>query len=139
MLPVLDISPYLDNPSSADSRRFIDQLRETCHGPGFFYLVGHGLNTDLNANVQRVANDFFNLPIAEREAIAIKNSAQFRGYTLLSQERTNGKIDWRDQIDIGPEEPKLPLTAEDPPWLRLRGPNLWPASLPQMPMTVKAG
>ncbi|MFK8075478.1 MAG: isopenicillin N synthase family dioxygenase [Granulosicoccus sp.] len=136
MLPVLDISDYLKDPASPEAADFVTRLIETCHGPGFFYLIGHGVDTELCKKTQAVANEFFALPLEERKTISVENSAHFRGYTLLSNERTNGKIDWRDQIDVGPEEPALALRPEDPPWLRLRGPNQWPDSLPHMPTTV---
>ena len=132
MLPILDISEFLNDNNSDAALAFIEQLRETCHGPGFFYLVGHGIDTENNEQALDMANQFFALPDTEREALAIGQSAGFRGYTLLKNERTNGRIDWRDQIDIGPEEPAPQLNPGDPPWLRLRGPNQWPASLPNM-------
>lgn len=132
MLPILNISSFLNDPHSETSAEFIEQLRETCHGPGFFYLTGHGVSQAANDNALAVANKFFALPQPEREALAIGNSAGFRGYTLLSHERTNGVLDWRDQIDIGPEEPAPQLSPDDPPWFRLRGPNQWPDNLPEM-------
>ena len=106
MLPILDISEYLQNPDGDASHQFVELLRETCHGPGFFYLVGHGIDQQVSDNTLAVANQFFNLPAAERESLAIARSAGFRGYTLLNTEKTNGLPDWRDQIDIGPEEPE---------------------------------
>lgn len=136
MLPVLDISDYLKDPNGPQGRKFVTELRETCHGPGFFYLVGHGVETELCEQTHAVANEFFELPLEERKAIRVDRSAHFRGYTLLSNERTNGEVDWRDQLDVGPEEPALELSPEDPPWLRLRGPNQWPASLPHMSKIV---
>jgi len=136
MLPVLDISAYLHDSSTDAAIEFVEQLRTTCHGPGFFYLVGHGIEQHHNSNALDVANAFFALPESEREALAIGQSAGFRGYTLLKNERTNGRIDWRDQLDIGPEEPTPTIAPDDPPWLRLRGPNQWPANLPDMATTI---
>ena len=136
MLPELDISSYLANPSGKNAQAFIDQLRDTCHGSGFLYLRGHGVDEQTNQDALAIANRFFALPTAEREAIAIGGSAGFRGYTLLKNERTNGRIDWRDQLDVGPEEPAPILSENEPPWLRLRGPNQWPASLPDMSTTI---
>lgn len=132
MLPVLDIADYLSDPAGDKASRFVRQLRDTCHGPGFFYLVGHGVDKARDNNVLDIANRFFELPIGEREDLAIGKSPHFRGYTLLKTERTGGRTDWRDQIDVGPEEPALTLRPDDPPWLRLRGPNQWPSSLPTM-------
>lgn len=136
MLPELDISEYLANPTSTNATQFIDLLLETCHGPGFFYLKGHGVSDDLNHDALDIANQFFALPSTEREAIAIGGSAGFRGYTLPKSERTNGQVDWRDQLDIGPEESAPEYTLNDQPWTRLRGPNQWPASLPAMSGTI---
>ncbi len=132
MLPILDIAEYLKNSNSDAAGDFIEQLRETCHGPGFFYLAGHGIDQQSNNAALNVANQFFALPDSEREALAIGQSAGFRGYTLLKNERTNGRVDWRDQIDVGPEEPPPVISPDDPPWQRLRGPNQWPAALPDM-------
>lgn len=136
MLPILDIADYLADPGSHAARQFADRLRETCHGPGFFYLSGHGIDQHYNESALAIANQFFDLPDVERESLAIGQSAGFRGYTLLKQERTNGRVDWRDQIDIGPEEPAPEITNDHPPWIRLRGPNQWPASLPTMARTI---
>jgi isopenicillin N synthase-like dioxygenase len=136
MLPVLDISDYLQNPESQAAYQFVEKLRDTCHGPGFFYLVGHGVSKESCSDTMEVANQFFDLPIEQRQAIAIEKSAHFRGYTLLTHERTNGKVDWRDQLDVGPEEPTPNLSPDDPAWQRLRGPNQWPSELPNMSKTV---
>lgn len=136
ILPTLDISPFLADPSSDASEEFVRELREACHGPGFCYLVGHGNPSELDQAMMETANRFFALPDDQRRQIAIGNSPHFRGYTILGDERTAGKSDWRDQIDFGPEEPALRLGADDPPWLRLRGPNQWPSALPDMRDTV---
>jgi len=132
MLPELNIAEYLKSPHSSAGDHFVHHLRETCHSTGFFYLTGHGVDSEKNNELLDVANRFFTLPLGEREKLAIVNSPHFRGYTLLEQEMTNGVRDWRDQIDFGPEEPALLLQPDDPPWLKLRGPNQWPDSLPQM-------
>ncbi|MFK8083412.1 MAG: isopenicillin N synthase family dioxygenase [Granulosicoccus sp.] len=138
MLPELNISTYLADPTAKRALEFINQLRETCHGSGFFYLTGHGVSEQANQATIAIANQFFDLPLSEREAIAIGRSAGFRGYTLLKNERTNGRVDWRDQLDVGPEEPAPRLSPHDPPWQRLRGPNQWPASLPAMSTTINS-
>ncbi len=136
MLPILDISKFLADPSGEAGQSFVEQLRETCHGAGFFYLTGHGIKPAYDQAVLDVANRFFDLPQSERESLAIGQSAHFRGYTLLKQEITAGKVDWRDQIDIGPEEPAPVIGVNDPVWLGLRGPNQWPPGLPDMSESV---
>ena len=135
-LPELDLAPFLAAPQSAASRELVVRLREACHGPGFCYLVGHGVPAELDAAVMAVAGELFALPEAQKHALAIANSPHFRGYTQLGGEHTKGVSDWREQLDVGPEEPATVVTRGDPPWRRLRGPNQWPARLPAMQPTV---
>jgi isopenicillin N synthase-like dioxygenase len=137
-LPELDMSTFMAAPESAAGRAFVAHLRDACHGIGFCYLVGHGVPAQLDAAVMAAAREFFALPAAERRALAIARSPHFRGYTMLGDERTKGVSDWREQIDVGPEEPAATLAHGDPPWRRLRGPNQWPASLPAMRPAVLA-
>ena len=131
-LPVLDIGPYRDDPTSPAGAAFVAELGRTVHEIGFLYLVGHGIARELADGVHDVARRFFALPEADRLAIENVRSPQFRGYTRFGHERTNGRVDLRDQIDIGRELPPPDLGPDDPAWLRLRGPNLWPAALPEL-------
>ncbi|HEX6997267.1 MAG TPA: 2-oxoglutarate and iron-dependent oxygenase domain-containing protein [Gammaproteobacteria bacterium] len=131
-LPELDLRGFLADPTGPAGAAFVDALLEACHGPGFCYLAGHGVPPELDRAILDVARRFFALPEAERRALAIANSPHFRGYTVLGGERTKGSPDWREQLDAGPEEDPLPVAPGDPPWLRLRGPNQWPARLPEM-------
>src|SRR5215218_8769055 len=131
-LPVLDVAPFRAGESSAAARSFVEALSRAVHEIGFLYLVGHGIPDDLATDVHDVARRFFELPEADRLAIENVRSPQFRGYTRFGHERTNGRVDLRDELDIGRELPPPVLGPHDPAWLRLRGPNLWPAALPQL-------
>jgi isopenicillin N synthase-like dioxygenase len=135
-LPEIDLAPFMAAPRSAAGLELVARLRDACHGPGFCYLVGHGVPADLDAAVMAVAREFFALPEAERRGLAIARSPHFRGYTVLGGERTKGASDWREQLDVGAEEPAAVVRPGDPPWRRLRGPNQWPARLPSMQPTV---
>jgi isopenicillin N synthase-like dioxygenase len=127
-LPVVDLARY--RGAAGERRAFVEQLRRATHDVGFCYLTGHGVDRELNDGALEVARRFFALPDAERMAIANTRSPQFRGYTELGHEHTNGRPDRRDQVDIGPELPAPAIGPGEPDWLRLRGPNLWPPSLP---------
>jgi isopenicillin N synthase-like dioxygenase len=131
-LPVLDIGPFLTDPDGAAGSSFVDDLRATLHGPGFCYLVGHRVDPAVEADVMRVAREFFAQPEAVRLEIVNTNTPHFRGYTRLGMEHTNGLSDQRDQIDIGPEHEPVAIGPGDPVWLRVRGPNQWPTSVPDM-------
>jgi isopenicillin N synthase-like dioxygenase len=138
LLPELDLAPFMAAPHSERGRELVAQLRDACHGPGFCYLVGHGVPEELDAAVMARAREFFALPERERRALAIARSPHFRGYTVLGDERTKGVSDWREQLDVGAEEPAAVVAVGDPAWRRLRGPNQWPARLPAMQPTVLA-
>ena len=58
-------------------------------------------------------------------------SPHFRGYTRIGGERTQGKVDWREQIDIGPERDAV-SDPDAPDFARLIGPNLWPSAQPEL-------
>ena len=138
MLPILDFNAFLQAPDSPAAKKFCVDLVNTCHETGFFYLTGHGIDSTQNKDVISIARRFFALPEKDRHEIAIGKSPAFRGYTILGDERTRGKPDWRDQIDIGPEAKALELGENDPSWLKLIGPNQWPGSIPEMPAIVAA-
>ena len=128
-LPVLDLS-LAQNPDTAE--QFRAQLRDATHDMGFFYLVGHGIPHALQRRLLTVAREFFALPLAEKLAIENLRSPHFRGYTRLGGELTEGKQDWREQIDIGAEQPATVRTATSPDWEILQGPNQWPDALPEL-------
>ena len=134
-LAILDISTFATDPSSMSARRFANSLRTACHNVGFCYIVDPNL-ASLNAKIMKASRQFFKLPLEDRKKLAMINSPQFRGYTLLGDERTQGISDWRDQIDFGLEKSAQQLSPSDPEWLKLRGPNLWPGHLPEMRKVV---
>lgn len=130
-LPVIDLSAIRDRDALELSR-----LRSALHDSGFLYLSGHGFPPELIDRMFAMAHAFFALPLAERLAIENIHSPQFRGYTSLGNEYTQGRSDQRDQLDIGPEREALEIDADDPAYLRLIGPNLWPDSLPGLRTAV---
>ncbi|UFS58856.1 isopenicillin N synthase family dioxygenase [Subtercola endophyticus] len=138
-LPVLDFSRL--NASPEEAAAFRDDLRRVTHDVGFFYLVGHGVPQRLIDQVVDLSRRFFELPEADKLAIENVNSPQFRGYTRVGGELTAGGVDWREQIDIGPERPaaRAGVDSADPDaeYWRLEGPNLWPAALPELKPVVE--
>ena len=109
-----------------------ERLREVAHEVGFFYLIGHGVPEALTGRVLAAAQRLFALPQAEKDAVAMVRSPHFRGYTRLGGELTGGEVDWREQIDIGPE--RNPVGGPDrPDYLWLQGPNQWPSGVPELP------
>ncbi|QEO14043.1 isopenicillin N synthase family oxygenase [Agromyces intestinalis] len=129
-IPVLDLSQLNGTPEQQAA--FRDDLRRATHEVGFFSLVGHGVPTRVIDRAYDVARAFFALPESHKLAIENVTSPHFRGYTRMGGERTLGRVDIREQIDIGAERPAVPLTDDTPDYWVLEGPNLWPESLPEL-------
>ncbi|SFU01290.1 isopenicillin N synthase family oxygenase [Mesorhizobium sp. YR577] len=130
IVPVLDLSRLEQGHS--ESRTFLADLRSAARDVGFFYLSGHGITEDEIADVLAASRQFFALPEADKLAIEMVNSSQFRGYTRAGGELTKGKADWREQLDIGVEREAIPQSPDAPAWTRLQGPNQWPGQLPSL-------
>ncbi len=123
MLPVLDLAR-----AATDTARFHSALLAATHESGFFYLTGHGVPQRQIDDLLGVSRRFFALPQEAKQEISQLRSPQFRGYSRVGGELTNGAVDWREQVDIGPE-----LEAIDGAqgFWNLQGPNLWPSALPE--------
>ncbi len=133
-LPVLDLSRL--DAGDDEAAAFRTELRDVTHDYGFFYLVGHGIDPALVDELLATAEAFFALPEEDKRAIENVRSPHFRGWTRVGGEITRGAVDWREQIDIGAERPAIPPGPGVPDYLRLEGPNQWPAALPQLQEVV---
>ncbi|PJJ70861.1 isopenicillin N synthase-like dioxygenase [Diaminobutyricimonas aerilata] len=129
-LPTLDFSRLRAGGAEADA--FRRDLRRVTHEVGFFYLTGHGVDPQLTADLLAASRRFFELPEADKLAIENVLSPQFRGYTRVGGELTRGKVDWREQIDVGEERETVAAGDGVPDYQRLEGPNLWPDALPEL-------
>jgi isopenicillin N synthase-like dioxygenase len=70
-LPLIDISPFLIDPESHEAKNVnlaelksavAETLHDACKNVGFFYLIGHGIDTAQCKNVHELARKFFSLP-----------------------------------------------------------------------------
>lgn len=113
---------------------FNQQLCDTCHEIGFFYLKNHGVLSSLQNEILSQAKIFFNLPQHEKDQIDISHSPHFRGYGKLNAETTAGIADFKETYDLGLERPAR--TSPDKPYLNLHGPNQWPSSLEPFLSTI---
>ncbi|WP_239394534.1 isopenicillin N synthase family oxygenase [Frankia sp. CiP3] len=133
-LPTLDIGSY--RTGAAGREKFLTALRAACHGPGFFHLSGHGISLARTNSVLKASRTFFQLPEQAKLEIENIHSPHFRGYTRLGHEITRGSPDIREQLDISDERPARQLGPDDPAYLRLDGPNQWPAQVPELRTTL---
>jgi isopenicillin N synthase-like dioxygenase len=130
-IPLLDLSRF-DAAKRDERAAFLSELRNAARQVGFFYITGHGIESALLDGLMTCAKHFFALRESDKLAVEMVNSPHFRGYTRIAWERTRGLQDWREQIDIGAEQPALARSPDVPGWTRLQGPNQWPAALPEL-------
>ena len=108
LLPILDLATYYSNRSV-----FVEELRIACHTVGFFLIRTNNNNNNNSSSSSSSLGDkmlnecrqFFNRPITEKNHISYLNSPSFRGYMELGVENTDGKLDYREQIEYAVEYP----------------------------------
>jgi len=123
-VPVIDVGPLVAGTAGrADVAR---QLHQACTESGFFYIVGHGIDEQLIARLERLSREFFALPKSEKMRINMAAGGRaWRGYFAVGDELTSGKPDRKEGIYFGSE------LADDHPAVVARTPmhgrNLFPA------------
>lgn len=128
-LPVIDLSdPDLPTVAAA--------IHAACTGPGFFYLRGHGVADATIEAAVAAARRFFHLAPAVKART--KANLLHRGWHAAGGAVMAGasKPDLKEFFSIG-----LDLPADHPSVLageKLRGPNQWPAEVPELQPAMEA-
>lgn len=117
-LPIVDLASG-PTPAAAGT------LEAACREHGFFYLVGHGVDGDLRAELEAASRRFFALPLAEKVEIRMARAGRaWRGYFAVGEELTSGRPDQKEGLYFGAELPaEHPAVRAGRP---LHGPNLFP-------------
>ena len=97
-LPTLDLNDF--GAGGRKKAAYLNELRAAARRFGFFYLVGHGVKDSVVRDLIGLSRAFFALPEADKLAIEMVNSPQFRGFTRAGFEYTRGEPDWREQLDV---------------------------------------
>jgi isopenicillin N synthase-like dioxygenase len=125
-IPIIDVSPLRGGPGRA---AMVEAIGRACREIGFFYAINHGVAQGQIDAVYAEAKRFFDLPVAEKETIAIERSSCHRGWFRLGSENLDPakqpEGDFKEGLKIGRD---LPLShARVVAGLPLHGPNQWPA------------
>jgi isopenicillin N synthase-like dioxygenase len=83
LIPTVDISSFLANPSSKEAELVVSEIRDACMAVGFFQIVGHGIPPDLQELVFQAAKTFFSLPQNTKKRYV---GSQGRGYELIGSQ-----------------------------------------------------
>ncbi len=119
-LPVIDLSPLLAG-GIAGRQSVADHIRAACRDNGFFYVVGHGVPSELTESVFSECRRLFGLDEDAKRAISAA-SPSGRGYGRMS----GGSASAKEEYYLGGDGPD---DAE---------PNRWPESLPGFRGTMVA-
>ena len=122
-IPIIDVHQWRQG-NTDERQQLATRLGDVCHRTGFFYLVNHGISASVINDYFSELKQFFKLPQDKKQAISKTHSPHFRGWEQTGSELTNNKIDYREQIDIGPERESI--AAPKRYYHQLIGPNQWP-------------
>ena len=127
-IPVIDMAP-LRHHTLADAQHVGRQLLDAAETIGFFYVRNHGIPPELIARMDAVARRFFSSPLEEKQKVKV--APWHRGYIKIGEAKMygNAKSDLKESVIWGQEGSGDTETGTR---INLRGPNQWPASIPEM-------
>lgn len=116
-IPIVDISALIDG---SNPQKVAEELAYICENIGFLYVRNHGVDKQLIKAAYDLTEQFFALPLEEKEKLNIINSGQtLRGYIPMYGENVDPENtrDFKEVFDYGLNE------EEVSPFF---GPNLMP-------------
>jgi isopenicillin N synthase-like dioxygenase len=134
-LPLIDMAGVREGDQAALIRAG-EAIRKACSESGFFYIINHGVPQAVIDTTMAAAKTFFAYPPEVKRQVAVNK--RHRGWHALGgalmYEAT--KPDFKEFFSIG-----LELAEDDPCVLAgeaLRGPNQWPAFMPELRLALDA-
>ncbi|WP_375514511.1 isopenicillin N synthase family dioxygenase [uncultured Nostoc sp.] len=133
-VPVIDISTLVSQTSNY-SDVVANQIRQALQDYGFFYIVGHGVDEQLQEQLEHLSQQFFAQDVETKLKIRMALGGRaWRGYFPVGNELTSGRPDLKEGIYFGAElEKDHPLVKAGTP---MHGCNLFPSNIPQFRETV---
>jgi isopenicillin N synthase-like dioxygenase len=133
-LPILDISGL--HGGAIDRSALARELRIACTNTGFFYITGHGISAGLIDRVFQQSHDFFALPMEQKLALSMAQSACRHGYEPLKAQtlEVGAPPDLKEGFLAGEDlAADHPVVRNDPGNI---GPNQWPPLLPEFKIVL---
>src|SRR5213593_4001637 len=126
-IPVIDIRALVSGTN--DRHEVGVRIGQACRDYGFFYVVNHGVDDDLQMRLEEDSRQFFAQDLRKKLEIQMSLGGKaWRGYFPVGGELTSGKPDLKEGIYFGAE------LSEDHPLVKagapLHGPNLFPSNIP---------
>lgn len=131
-IPVIDVAPFLAG-SEREKYAVAQAIDQACREFGFLTIVGHGVSDDLVQATRAVAQEFFDLPLEQKQRTPRKSQASGRGYTLFGDQALAYSLgeesppDLQESYGTGPldEMPDDPYYTAPEAWTFFT-PNVWP-------------
>jgi isopenicillin N synthase-like dioxygenase len=133
MLPIIDVEPLLN--LSGDREPVAARIGAACRDQGFFYIVGHGIDPNLQQRLEAQSRTFFDLDLDRKMEIGMAKAGRaWRGYFPVGDELTSGKPDLKEGLYFGIEHDETDPRVKDQ--VPLHGRNLFPTEIPGMRESV---
>ncbi|MEN8655864.1 2-oxoglutarate and iron-dependent oxygenase domain-containing protein [Streptomyces sp. 21So2-11] len=130
-IPTVDLRPWLSGDADARARTAVtvDRALRTA---GFLLVTGHGVDMTLGTRIREAAREFFRLPYAAKEPLAVRvggrgwlgPGAEANGYA----EGTPTPPDLKESLSFAADQPTGDA-ATDAEWFL---PNRWPEASPSL-------
>lgn len=97
-VPLIDLGGFLsDDPAAVkEASRLVD---EACQKHGFFLAVNHGVDSRLISEAHRYMDDFFQLPLSEKQR-AQRKVGEHCGYASSFTGRFSTKLPWKETLSF---------------------------------------
>lgn len=135
-IPVIDFAD-IDSPDFDKRKALADELADAAENVGFFVAVNTPVSTELAEETFQAFEDFFALPIEEKEKVAWSKTPGARGYESFNEtaDKNSKQANLRESFFIGEDY------TEEEQW---QGPipdgikeqNIWPDAMPQLRVAV---
>ncbi|HVF88990.1 MAG TPA: 2-oxoglutarate and iron-dependent oxygenase domain-containing protein [Blastocatellia bacterium] len=132
-IPIIDVAPLVSG--GADRRAVAAEIGRACRDSGFFYIVGHGVDEELQRRLENLSRQFFAGSLESKLEIRMsKGGKAWRGYFPVGGELTSGRPDLKEGLYFGAElEDDHPMVKAGTP---MHGRNLFPPDLPSFRRAV---
>ena len=120
-IPLIDFSPFWADDSAGKAQVAADIYR-ACREVGFLYLTHHGIPQAAIEGVFERSQQFFALPLADKQALAWSSEVSNRGYIGLERERLDEtqpgdlKEAYNLGREVGPEAAALGVALVQNRW-----------------------
>lgn len=124
-VPVIDIRPLIDSSAAGGMQGVVDSIVRACREWGFFQIVNHGISRNLQESVWRQMQEFFELPLRDKEVI-LRTRENPWGY--YNNELTKNQRDRKEVFDFNRDGRDGIYAAG----------NRWPPGLPRFQASMLA-